>query len=90
MSTSVVDLTKAEQKLRDLKQARDAHERDGQELIDALHEAIRKAMDEDGLSPTRIAAVLGVTRGRVYQFRDRGREKHKAKSKKARPRRKSK
>lgn len=88
MSTSVEELTEAEQKLRDLKQARDEHERNGQELIDALHEAIRKAMDEEGLSPTRIAAVLGVTRGRVYQFRDRGREKHKAAKK--RPRRKSK
>ncbi|MEX0651784.1 MAG: hypothetical protein WD186_07140 [Actinomycetota bacterium] len=66
-----------------LKEIRDQHEATAQQLIDDLDEAVRHYLDEfpEGKGPTHLAQVLGLTRGRVYQLRDRGREKHAARVK---------
>lgn len=69
-----------ELEILELKAQRDSHESLAQEIIDALDEAVRVYVDETpyGRGPTYLAGLLGVTRGRVHQIRNRGHEKHVA------------
>lgn len=72
----------AEQRIVELKERRDAHEKEGQEIVDTLDEEVRAYLDDntEAKGPTYLAELLGLTRSRVYQLRDRGREKAKARA----------
>lgn len=69
-------LTAREKEIHNLKRRSEAHDRKGEELRAELDEAVRAYVDEEDGGPTRLGTILGITRGRVYQFRDRGRERN--------------
>lgn len=71
------EIRPAEQHIIDLKQSRDAAEEEVERLVDELDIAVQQYLDEDSDNngPTHLARLLGLTRGRVYQLRNRGRVK---------------
>lgn len=73
-------LSPAEERILDLKKQRDAAEDEVERLVDELDLAVQRYLDEDSdnRGPTHLARLLGLTRGRIYQLRNRGREKQKA------------
>ena len=71
------DLLPAEEKILRLKRERDEAEQRVEQLVDDLDRAVQEYLDEDSdnRGPTHLARLLGLTRGRVYQIRNRGRAK---------------
>lgn len=68
------ELERIESELLDMRgHAKDLeHELSG--LTATMDEYVRQYLDDLGGKPGRLAALFGVTRGRVYAYRDRGRE----------------